>query len=261
MARIMRCLFLIIFFSISCLAAGIPSSGIAYAQSRESRGTADGLQKLSPAQRNILESGLAETGGVITPETIKLLKEEPEFKDIGMEDIIRGKKLLEKREAGKEEPATGEYQKEKEEPAIKGKKTGSLFDRYRTTGPYQGISTDLRPFGYEFFSRATAKRLATRKDVPASSDYIIGPGDEIKIILWGRVNAQYSLVVNKDGEITIPDIGPLQVAGMRFDGMKNYITGQANRIVGAKINVTLGRLKSIQVFVLGEAHKASNCFI
>ncbi len=255
MARIMRCLFLVIFFSILCLAPGIPGSGIAHAQSQESPEIADKLQELSSAQRNILESGLAETGGVITPETIRLLKENPEFKDISMEDIIRGKKLLEKRETGKEEPAAGKYQKEKEEPVVKDKKSGSLFDRYRTTGPYQGISTDLRPFGYEFFSKAAGKKLAPRRDVPASSDYIIGPGDEIKIILWGRVNAQYSLVVNRDGEITIPDIGPLQVAGMRFDGMKNYITEQANRIVGAKINVTLGRLKSIQVFVLGEVRR------
>ncbi len=262
MARvIMQCLSLIslIILSqiISSAASGILTDGIAYAQSQSSQETvtAEGLQELSPAQRDIIESGLAETGGVLTPEAVRLLKENPEFKDISKEEIIRGKKLLEKRESAKKEPATSGYQKEKEDPAVKGRKTVSLFDRYRSTGPYQDISTDLKPFGHRFFSKAAGERLIPRGDIPASSDYVIGPGDEIIITLWGRVNAQYSLVVNKDGVITVPDIGPLRVAGMRFDEMKHYVTEQAERIVGAKINITLGALKSIQVFVLGEVRR------
>ena len=260
MPRVMRCLFLatislIISYTASCMLA----DSIVYAQVQDIRADREKLKKLSPVQRNILESGLAGTGGVLTPEALRLLKENPEFRDISTEDVIRGKALLEERESGNEGQATGESREEKEEPAAKTtpeeEPTGSLFDRYRTTGPYQGVSTDLKPFGYRFFSTAAGKRLLPRGDIPASSDYIIGPGDEVKITLWGRVNAQYSLVVNRDGEITIPDIGPLRIAGMRFDKMKHYVTEQAKRIVGAEINVTLGALKSIQVFVLGEVRE------
>ncbi|NOZ68748.1 MAG: hypothetical protein GXP46_05790 [Deferribacteres bacterium] len=211
----MRCVFLaIVSLIISYTASSILADGIAYAQSQDIRIDKEKLKKLSPAQRDILKSGLAQTGGVLTPEAIRLLRENPEFKDISTEDIIRGKKLLEKKEALKKKSPTEteKYREEKEEPPAtavqKDEKPVSLFDRYRATGPYQDISTDLRPFGYRFFSEAAEKRLVPREDIPASSDYVIGPGDEVIITLWGRVNAQYSLVVNKDGEITIPDIGP-----------------------------------------------------
>ncbi|HDH05848.1 MAG TPA: hypothetical protein ENH01_09080, partial [Nitrospirae bacterium] len=249
MPRTMRCLFLMIFLFISYYTSGIPGEGIAYAESLASPAIANKLQELSPEQRIAVEAEINKTGGILTPETINSLKERQEFKDIAPVDIANGRDVLEEKGSeGKEEAP-----EETGGPVIKDNGRRSLFDRYRSVGPYQGISTDLKPFGYKFFSRAVAKPLAPRKDIPVSPDYIIGPGDEVKMLFWGRVNAQYSLVVNKDGEITIPRIGPLQVAGMRFDEMRNYLTDQANKIIGAKINVTLGMMKSIQVFVLGEA--------
>jgi len=209
------------------------------------------LQKLSPEQHSAAETEINKTGGVLTPETIKALREKPEFKDLSPENIIKGKELLEKKEIEKQEPEAGEETIKAEKVETAGE-IKSLFDRYRTVGPYQSISTLLRPFGYDFFSKADGRALILRKDMPVSPDYIMGPGDEVKIMFWGRVNAQYDLVVDKDGNIIVPQIGPLQVHGMRFDEMKNFLYDQANQIVGAKINVTLGALKSIQVFVLGD---------
>ncbi|MEW6409337.1 MAG: SLBB domain-containing protein [Nitrospirota bacterium] len=204
-------------------------------------------------QRKAVQAEMEKTGGVLTPEAIEQLKSRPEFKGLTPEDILRGKELLEK----KREPEKKEPPKVIEKTVIstEAEKRKSLFDRYRVIGEYQDISTGLMPFGYEFFTGATVKVLTQRQDIPVPSDYIVGPGDEVKILLWGRVNAQYNLVIDRDGNITIPQIGPLTVAGMRFDTMKNYLMEQAEQIVGANINVTMGALKSIPIFVLGEVRR------
>jgi len=252
MLRIKHYLLFIAIFLISHFSLLIMGfNDFAYAQRWVSLEQAEALQQLSPEQRRAIESEINKTGGVLTPEAIKALKERPEFKGLTPEEIVKGKELLEKKEELEKEE--GEV-KEVEKPVIE-EKPKSLFDRYRVVGAYQDISTTLRPFGYEFFSTVSVKSLIPRKDIPVSPDYIIGPGDEVKILLWGRVNAQHNLIVDRDGNITIPQIGPLRVAGMRFAEMKNYLEKQTNQIVGASINVTMGELKSIQVFVLGEVRK------
>ncbi|MBI5026937.1 MAG: SLBB domain-containing protein [Nitrospirae bacterium] len=209
------------------------------------------IEKLSPEQRKAIESELGKTGGVLTPEAIEQLKSQPEFKGLTPEDILQGKELIEK----KKEPERKELPKVIEKTVISTEGRKSLFDRYRVVEKYQNVSTELMPFGYEFFTGATVKVLTQRQDIPVPSDHVVGPGDEVKILLWGRVNAQYNLVIDRDGNITIPQVGPLTVAGMRFGTMKNYLMEQAEQIVGANINVTMGALKSISIFVLGEARK------
>ena len=213
------------------------------------------LRKLSPEQRKALESEAAKTGGTLTPQAIETLKTRPEFKGLSPEDVLKGKELLEKKEkeAEKREP------EEKKPPLFPGKKVigeeskgKNLFERYRDIGKYQDISTALKPFGYDFFAEAGVRVITDRKDIPVPMKYVIGPGDEVKILLWGRVNAQYSLIVDRSGNISVPQIGPLQVAGMTFEQMSAYLNKQAAQIVGANIDITMGALKTIPIFVLGD---------
>jgi len=208
------------------------------------------LQGLSPAQREAAETGLGITGGGLTPEALKKLKEMSGFKGLTPEEIEKGKRLLDnKKKTSAREEKKEEEQRPAKTAAGEERRPSSLFDRYRTGGAYQGISTDLRPFGYEFFRKAS---LAPRQDLSVTADYIIGPDDEVRLMLWGRINAQYALTVDRDGNINIPEIGPLHVAGMRFEDMKKFVVQNVEQIVGAKAKVTMGALKSIQVFVLGE---------
>jgi protein involved in polysaccharide export with SLBB domain len=172
------------------------------------------------AQHNAVESEIK-----LTPEAIKLLRENPEFRGLTPEEILKGKEFLEIKERG------------------------------LVVEPYQDISTTLKQFGSEFFSGDFARFLISQKDIFVMSDYVIGPGDEIKILLRGRINAQYNLVVDEEGYITIPRIGPLRVAGMHFNEMKDYLTEQAQQIIGAKINVTIGALRNIKVYILGEVRR------
>jgi len=258
MLRTVHCLFFITIIFIPYISS---MNNIAFAQTRAYQEEKDMLQKLSPEQRRAAEKELKKSSSVLSPEMIESLKEKPEYKGLTPDDIIKGKELLQKqetdrkREEQKEKGEQKEEQLEKEVSPVEEAEPLSLFERYRTAGLYQSISTELKPFGYDFFSKVTTESSIPRRDIPVSSDYIIGPGDEIKILIWGRVNDEYDLIVDRDGNISVPQIGPLQVAGMSLDEMKNYLADQTDQIIGAKINITMGALKSIHVFVLGEVKK------
>jgi protein involved in polysaccharide export with SLBB domain len=220
---------------------------------------ADALQRLTPEQRRAAEGVMQEKGGALTPEALDALKSKPEFKGLKPEDIIKGKEALEKREAEKKEPEKKEPGKEavgEDKKIITGESDSkSLFERIRGVGAYQDISIALRPFGYEFFQDAAVRVATDRKDIPVPTKYVIGPGDEVRILLWGRVNAQHNLVVDRNGNITIPQIGPVQVAGMTFEDMSKQLITQSQQIVGANIDITMGSLKTIPIFVLGDVRR------
>ena len=210
-------------------------------------------------QQNVAQGELNKYGSALTPEALDALKKSPEFRNLKPEEIIKGKELLEK---GKKSELKMETQKEeKKETAAEHKQilgedsSKSLFERSRHIGKYQDIKLELKPFGYDFFHDAAIRVVTDSKDVPVPAQYIVGPGDEVKIMLWGRVNAQYNLTIDRNGSITIPQIGPLYVAGMTFQNMSTYLIKQSNQIVGANIDVTMGSLKTIPVFILGDVKR------
>ncbi len=140
-------------------------------------------------------------------------------------------------------------------PVVIDETTKPMFDRLRIPGKYQDISTNLRRFGYEFFQETSVQVFSDRKDIPVPIDYVVGPGDEVRIMLWGRVNSQYSLIVDRDGRITIPQIGPIAVAGMTFEKMSQQIIKMAEQMVGANIDIAMGSLKTTPILVLGDVRR------
>jgi protein involved in polysaccharide export with SLBB domain len=221
---------------------------------------AEAFQRLTPAQQQAIQQELGKSGGQLTPAAIEALKARPEFKDLSAEDVAKGKQLLEQREKG--EKKEGEKVERREPPwgertVIGGdeQEKESLFVRSRTLGKYQAISTALGLFGSAFFRDAAIRVLTDRKDIPVPLSYVVGPGDEVRILLWGRVNANYNLTVDRDGKITIPSVGPVFVAGMTFEEMSKNLITQSQQIVGANIDVSMGSLKTIPVFVLGDVRR------
>lgn len=178
------------------------------------------------------------------------------------EEIRKGKEALEKQQktqAGETaEPSrlSGRADAMTENASVvETPKEVSLFNRTRKLGKYQDISSDLKPFGYDFFHGATVKVLTERRDIPVPLDYVIGPGDEINILLWGRMSGQYSLRVDRDGKITLPDIGPIEVAGLTFDQMSKHLIQKTGQIVGANIDISIGSTRTIPIFVLGDVER------
>ena len=86
------------------------------------------------------------------------------------------------------------------------------------------------------------------------SDYIIGPGDELHIALWGEVQADLRVIVDRSGQIYVPQVGDISVAGVHYSELETYLKNQISRIFkNFNLTASMGRLHTIQVFVVGEA--------
>jgi polysaccharide biosynthesis/export protein len=111
----------------------------------------------------------------------------------------------------------------------------------------------LKPFGYDLFE-GVPSTFAPVSDIQVPIDYVIGPGDTFDIQLYGNETSNYELTVERDGRINFPKLGPLQVSGLSFDSARALIEARvAKQMVGTRVSVTMGDLRSIRVFVLGEA--------
>jgi polysaccharide export outer membrane protein len=110
----------------------------------------------------------------------------------------------------------------------------------------------VRPFGYELFS-GVPSTFAPATDIPVPSDYVIGPGDNVRIQLFGNQNETFTLLVSRDGTINFPKLGPITTTGLRFDELQSMLEQRVSKeMIGTTASVTLGRLRSIRVFVLGD---------
>jgi len=111
----------------------------------------------------------------------------------------------------------------------------------------------LKPFGYDLFDRPIST-FAPSTNVPVPSDYIVGPGDELDVQLYGTKNASLKLIVARDGHVSLPELGPVNVAGLTFPNAQALLQSRIEReIVGVHANVTMADIRSIRVFVLGDA--------
>ena len=118
-----------------------------------------------------------------------------------------------------------------------------------------GIPRRLRQFGYDLF-RTPATTFAPVEDVPVGPDYLLGAGDTLTIYVWGLVENVFTETVNRSGEIFIPRVGTLKVWGLTFEQAEKLIRDQLGRVfTGFQISVTLGRLRTIRVFVVGEVNR------
>ena len=112
-----------------------------------------------------------------------------------------------------------------------------------------------KPFGYDLF-QGVPSTFAPVKDIQVPIDYVVGPGDTFNIQLYGNETASYSLTVGRDGQIKFPKLGPISVSGMGFDAARAALEHRvAQQLIGTQVSVTMGDLRSIRVFVLGEAEK------
>lgn len=113
----------------------------------------------------------------------------------------------------------------------------------------------LKPFGYDLFE-GVPSTFAPVSDIQVPVDYIVGPGDTLDIQLYGNDTANYELTVERDGRINFPKLGPIMVSGMTFDAARETIAQRVSKqLIGTRVSVTMGDLRSIRVFVLGEAEK------
>lgn len=113
----------------------------------------------------------------------------------------------------------------------------------------------LTPFGYELFNQ-DENQILPDVSMPAPENYLVGPGDKINIQLIGKENQEYLLEVSRGSTLSFPKIGAISVSGLTFDELKSNLNRRIKRqYLGVDAFITLGELRSIQVFVLGEVNK------
>jgi protein involved in polysaccharide export with SLBB domain len=111
----------------------------------------------------------------------------------------------------------------------------------------------LKPFGYDIFEEP-GEGFAPVTDMPVPADYVVGPGDQLSVQLYGNQNRSLRLTVGRDGRISFPELGPISVGGRRFESVRADIEGRVQReIIGVRAAVAMGDTRSIRVFVLGDA--------
>ena len=108
-------------------------------------------------------------------------------------------------------------------------------------------------FGASFFAEA-AKGFAPVDNVPVAADYIVGPGDEVTIRAWGSIDVDYRATVDRNGQINLPKVGSFTVAGVKASELEKHLRSQISRLFNNfNLNVTLGQLRGVKVFVVGPA--------
>ncbi len=122
-----------------------------------------------------------------------------------------------------------------------------------TTKVVQGrFPAGLKRFGYDFFLNNPGAEMGSAH-LPSLPEYILSLGDELTINTWGRENQSQTIEIDNEGMIHYPPLQPLRVAGLRFAKAQELLITEIEKINGVKASVGLGRLKSIRVYVLGEA--------
>ncbi|MEL6949446.1 MAG: SLBB domain-containing protein [Pseudomonadota bacterium] len=113
----------------------------------------------------------------------------------------------------------------------------------------------LEYFGYDLFAGVPTS-FAPATDVPVPTDYVMGPGDQLRIEYFGKENRTINAAVTRDGTVILPEIGPVTLAGLTFDDARDEIVNRiAEQKIGVRASVTMGELRSIRIFVLGDVNR------
>jgi protein involved in polysaccharide export with SLBB domain len=109
-------------------------------------------------------------------------------------------------------------------------------------------------YGYDLFRAPST--FAPVENVPVTPEYLVGPGDELMIRAWGQIDIDYRAVVDRNGVVSIPRVGTIPVAGLKYQDLTAAVKkAVAKNFRNFELLVTLGQLRSIQVFVVGQARR------
>ena len=110
---------------------------------------------------------------------------------------------------------------------------------------------ELRPFGLDFFS--VQEGVDPPVDIASAADYVLGPGDNVLIYLWGRVEQQYNLTIDREGKVFIPTVGELTAWGLSLEKFRELAARRFGKVYSDfELTCSLGKIRSVRVYVTGE---------
>ncbi|MBD3170562.1 MAG: hypothetical protein GF307_13845 [candidate division Zixibacteria bacterium] len=126
------------------------------------------------------------------------------------------------------------------------------------------LQDTIRFFGYDIFNLIPGT-FQPPDYGPVSEDYLVGPGDEVILTVWGDTEIHESLKVSREGYLLLPDAGRMLVNGLTIEGLRDKVTNRLSKIYsGIKkspgksttfVDVSLGKLRSMKVFLMGEVKR------
>jgi len=196
---------------------------------------------------------MLRSGAPLPPEAQKALEAHPELKEQLPADVKRKveEKLGEKGTESAAKKAASETS-----PETFGMlapydwRTSQYVGRLFSTRLYESEVRTLPHFGHDLF--APHPGAASLENMPPAPDYVVGPGDEVVVKMWGRVEGIQRMTVDRDGKIFFPKFGSLYVAGKTFSEVQTYLRSKVSTIAEVSSDVTLGQMKGIRVSVIGE---------
>jgi protein involved in polysaccharide export with SLBB domain len=136
------------------------------------------------------------------------------------------------------------------------------YDTSEQKPQLQKFKNDSTIFGSELFTTASLV-FEPNLRIPAPAGYILGPDDEIYVSVYGFSEKEYKLTVNELGDIYIPNVGPININGLSIeqasDKIKSKLASTIYRAINTgktKVQISLGKIRSIRVTVIGQAKKA-----
>ena len=153
-------------------------------------------------------------------------------------------------------PSRGRERSDAEMPAFAaqvplGKEDVGDFQRF----VQMATGRQLKRFGQDLF-REVSSTYAPVQNTPVTPDYLIGPGDELLIRAWGSINVEVRAPVDRNGQIYVPKVGAINVTGIRARDIEPYLKSRIGRVFrNFDLNVTMGQLRSMQIYVVGHARR------
>jgi polysaccharide biosynthesis/export protein len=130
-------------------------------------------------------------------------------------------------------------------------RTKSEFEQYAEDATGRALPV----YGRQLFDEVPTT-FAPVEDVPVPEDYVLGPGDQLLIRAWGKIDLDARVTVDRNGQIDLPRVGTLTVAGLRYAQLEGFLRSAIGGLFrDFELNVALGQLRTIQVFVLGDARQ------
>ena len=187
------------------------------------------FKKLPPAQQQALAKSMGVNIDQIKGQLSSVSGSEQPEKNTNTTNYPRGTQF-----DSQGNPIQDSYQKEEE-----------VFDEVK----------ELKPFGYDVFANAP-QTFAPTMDIAIPSDYMVAPGDQISIQIFGKEIDNLTLEVNREGQIVFPKHGPFTVSGLSFREVKQLLSAKIKeRIIGVDVVIGMASLRSMRIFVLGDAYK------
>ncbi|MBV9625379.1 MAG: SLBB domain-containing protein [Acidobacteria bacterium] len=129
----------------------------------------------------------------------------------------------------------------------------SLYDLYLQ---YSRRPEPLKRFGLDIFENGTGNFDQLPMDLPAGPEYVLGPGDGVNVDLWGSVSTRLHRTVDREGRLSLPEIGSIQVTGHNLGDVQRMVqSALRSQFRQVQADISLDRLRTVRVYVVGDVRR------